>query len=286
MTHTAQVGDLRIAYIDEGPPDGVPVLMLHGFPDGPFTFDHLAGRCTAAGYRVIRPALRGYPPTEVPEGRRIGLDALVGDVEGLADHLQLDRPVLLGHDWGAVIGWAATSRPTGGSAGRWRGLIAMAVPPPPVQARAARNPVQVLRRSGYMLWMLLPGIERAMPRIAERLYRRWSPGWTPPADHMARVRRITTDSRAARAAAGYYRAIVPAVLTGRHPADRSAVPDIPVRYLHGEQDTCFTARTALRARRHLPAGSVRIVARSGHFLHLERPEEIADDVLRSLDRLR
>lgn len=268
----ADVGDIRIAFLDEG--EGPTVVLLHGFPDTPRTFDHLAAALVADGHRVIRPWLRGYPPTTVPPDRAIPVATLVGDLLGLVQALDLDAPALVGHDWGAVIGWAATSRP----GHPFRVFAALAVPPPPVQIAALRQPAQVLHRSGYMHWMLVPGVERLMPAIAERLTRRWSPGWEPPAEHLARVRGITADRRAARAMAGYYRHIVPAMLRriGQHPPQ--VVPTIPVRYLHGASDTCFPASAAERSRRHLPPGSVRILDGCGHFLHLERPEAVTADL--------
>jgi pimeloyl-ACP methyl ester carboxylesterase len=275
------VGGLAIAYLDDGPRDGRPVVMLHGFPDGPWTFDHLAAAVAAAGYRVIRPSLRGYPPTGVPPGRTVALPDLVADVEDLAVALDLADPVLVGHDWGAVVGWTSASAPTA----PWTAFIALAIPPNPVLARTRIDPVQALRRSGYMLWLQLPGVERLLPHLVERLYRAWSPGWDPPAAHLARVREVLSDRAAARAAIGYYRWIVPAFLTGRFPADARAVPTIPVRYLHGADDTCFPAAAARRAERHLPAGAVRVVPMCGHFLHLERPDEIAEDVLRTLQQV-
>ncbi|WP_370327852.1 alpha/beta fold hydrolase [Euzebya sp.] len=269
------VGEVEIAFLDEGPRDGRPVVAVHGFPDGPWTFDHLAAALVDAGFRVIRPWLRGHGPSTAPPRRVAPLPDLVDDVEGLATALDLDRPALVGHDWGAVIGWVSASRPDP----PWSAVAALAIPPLPVQARAALDPVQALHRSGYMWWMQVPGVERLLPRIADRLYARWSPGWDPPEGHMARVRDLLAHPATARAAVAPYRWILPAVLTGRYPADRRAVPAIPVRYLHGADDTCFPASAAERARRVLPTGSVEVVHGAGHFLHLERPEVVTPILL-------
>ncbi|MGI9016505.1 MAG: alpha/beta fold hydrolase [Euzebya sp.] len=83
----------------------------------------------------------------------------------------------------------------------------------------------------------------------------------------------------ARAAAGYYRWMIFAALTGRHPRGRTADPVIPVRYLHGSDDTCFTSATAGTAAAYLPPGSVQIVQDAGHFLHLSRPHTVTTAVL-------
>ncbi len=257
--------------------DGRAVVMVHGFPDGPWTFDHLAAAAVDAGFRVIRPWLRGYPPTDVPSGRTVALPDLVADLEGLVSALDLTRPLLVGHDWGAVIGWTSAGQPDP----LWSGFVALSIPPPPVQMAAARNPVQALYRSGYMTWMQVPGAERILPLIIRRLYRRWSPGWSVAPEHLDRVLAMLADPAAARAVVGYYRWIVPATLRGRYPAVRD-VPQIPVRYLHGADDTCFPAAVAQRSRRLLPDDAVRVVPEAGHFLHLEQPEVVTADIMRFL----
>jgi pimeloyl-ACP methyl ester carboxylesterase len=278
MVHGVQRSRDGVAYLDQG--EGAPVVLLHGFPDTPHTFDDLAAVLVAAGHRVIRPWLRGYPPTGLPTARTVPLPTLVGDLLGLVRALDLpsrglDRPALVGHDWGAVIGWAATSR----ADHPFRAFAALAIPPPAVQVRALRDPVQLFHRSGYMWWMLVPGVERVMPAIAERLTRRWSPGWDPPDTHLQQVREVTGDRAAARAMAGYYRWIVPTTLRRWRQVPPPYRPGIPVRYLHGIRDTCFPAASARAARAHLPTGSVVVLRDCGHFLHLERPDAVAREVL-------
>ena len=55
---------LRFAYLEQG--DGPLVMLLHGFPDTAHTWSHQMQPLAAAGYRVVAPFLRGYPPTEIP----------------------------------------------------------------------------------------------------------------------------------------------------------------------------------------------------------------------------
>ena len=60
---------LRFAYLDGG--SGPLVVLLHGWPDTPHTWDHQMTALAGAGFRVVAPWLRGFPRTEVPRsGRR------------------------------------------------------------------------------------------------------------------------------------------------------------------------------------------------------------------------
>jgi pimeloyl-ACP methyl ester carboxylesterase len=100
---------LEIAYADDGPRDGPPVLLLHGWPDSPRTWREVASRLTGAGHRTIVPALRGFAPTRFrdPDTPRTGqVVALAQDALDLLDGLGLDRAAVVGHDWGARTGYA------------------------------------------------------------------------------------------------------------------------------------------------------------------------------------
>jgi pimeloyl-ACP methyl ester carboxylesterase len=95
---------LDIAYQQSGPPDGVPVVLLHGFPYDPRCYDEVVGLLDAAGgLRTIVPYLRGYGPTRFlsADTLRSGEQAALGqDLKELLDALQIERAVLAGYDWG------------------------------------------------------------------------------------------------------------------------------------------------------------------------------------------
>jgi pimeloyl-ACP methyl ester carboxylesterase len=100
---------LRIGFEQGGPPAGPPVMLLHGWPDDPRTFDAVAPALHAAGFRTISPWLRGFGPTSFlsAETMRSGeIVAMAQDVLDLADALGLDTFDAVGHDWGARIVYA------------------------------------------------------------------------------------------------------------------------------------------------------------------------------------
>jgi pimeloyl-ACP methyl ester carboxylesterase len=99
---------LEIAFEDGGPEQGPPVLLLHGWPDAPCGWNGVASRLQGRGWRTIVPYLRGSGRTRFrsPDTPRIGAAvALAQDAIDLADALGLDRFAVVGHDWGARIGY-------------------------------------------------------------------------------------------------------------------------------------------------------------------------------------
>ena len=94
---------LDIAYEESGAADGVPAILLHGFPYDPRAFDAVVPLLTAQGCRAIVPYLRGYGPTRFrsADTMRSGEQAALGsDLKELMDALRIERAVLAGYDWG------------------------------------------------------------------------------------------------------------------------------------------------------------------------------------------
>jgi len=96
-------GTLDVAYLETGSPDGVPTILLHGFPYDVHSFDDAAERLALAGYRCIIPFLRGFGPTTFIHAAtpRSGQQAALGlDLIALMDALEIQEAVLAGFDWG------------------------------------------------------------------------------------------------------------------------------------------------------------------------------------------
>jgi pimeloyl-ACP methyl ester carboxylesterase len=94
---------LDIAYEESGPTDGVAVLLMHGFPYDPRTYDEVVPPLVETGCRAIVPYLRGYGATRflASDTLRSGQQAALGnDLKELMDALAIERAVLAGYDWG------------------------------------------------------------------------------------------------------------------------------------------------------------------------------------------
>jgi pimeloyl-ACP methyl ester carboxylesterase len=98
-----RTGALEIACELAGAVDGVPAILLHGWPYDPRTYDAMVPPLVAAGCRTVVPYLRGFGPTRFLSDStpRSGQQAALGhDLIELMNALSIERAVLVGYDWG------------------------------------------------------------------------------------------------------------------------------------------------------------------------------------------
>jgi pimeloyl-ACP methyl ester carboxylesterase len=97
-------GVLNVGYAEAGPANGLPLILLHGWPYDIYSFVDVAPLLASAGYRVIIPYLRGYGTTRFLSSetvRNAQPSAIAVDVIALMDALGIEKAVLAGFDWGA-----------------------------------------------------------------------------------------------------------------------------------------------------------------------------------------
>jgi pimeloyl-ACP methyl ester carboxylesterase len=103
----ARTNGIRMGYYDAGPRgDTPPVVLCHGWPELAFSWRHQIKALSEAGIRVIAPDQRGYGATDRPEAvEDYDLKHLTGDLVGLLDHLEIEKAIFVGHDWGGFVVW-------------------------------------------------------------------------------------------------------------------------------------------------------------------------------------
>src|SRR5215217_5260440 len=141
---------LTFDVLDAGPSDGEPVVLLHGFPQDATSWNGVAPALHQHGLRTLAPDQRGYSPMARPRGRgHYTLRETTRDVLALLDAAGLESAHVVGHDWGAGVGWAlAAWHPE-----RVRTLTVLSVPHPGAMAKATSD--QALR-SAYMAAFQVP----------------------------------------------------------------------------------------------------------------------------------
>jgi pimeloyl-ACP methyl ester carboxylesterase len=267
---TLRRGRLVFDVRDEGPGDGEPVVLLHGFPQDSSCWGQVAPMLHQAGLRTLALDQRGCSPGARPPGRgayRLGWVA--ADVVALLDAAGLTRAHLVGHDWGGAVAWAVAAE----SPDRVASATVLSTPHPRAFVRALPRSDQALR-SWYILFEQLPALPELVLRAGlERGLRDRG----LPAAHAARYARRMREPGVLTAALNWYRAIpyYAAALPGR--------VSVPLTYVFGEDDFALS-RAAAQGSAALVDGDYRFVALdAGHWL----PETRADEVARAVvDRVR
>lgn len=268
-------------------------LCLHGFPDDAGTMEPLLARLADAGFTAVAPYMRGYGPTDpAPDGDYTTV-AMAKDAIALADEWGDSEAVLIGHDWGAAGAYAAAAI----APDRFSHLVTLAVPPRFVDI-LPEYPRQWLR-SWYILFFQLPWLPERVLRagdfaLIELLWETWSPTWDYPEDRLEAVTDTFREPGTVEAALTYYRQF------GRQAAEKLAddalerrfragsAPDsepdggieVPALVVAGKQDGCIghelfdDAEAAFADRCRCVK-----VRGAGHFVHQERPDVVADEIL-------
>jgi pimeloyl-ACP methyl ester carboxylesterase len=240
---------------------GPDVLLLHGFPDSHKLWRYQVPALVAAGFRVIAPDLRGYGLTEIPKGgvKAYRMDQLVADVVSLLDVLGVAKVRLVGHDWGAGIGWqAAILHPD-----RIDRYVAISVGHP---TSFKRGGFKQKLSSWYMLMFQLRGFAEWLISVNDfELFGRLSgfpqevPNWR--AD-LGRPGRLT-------AALSYYRANIALMLFD------SGNVTVPVMGIWSAGDTALTEQQMVNSARFCKAGwRYERIDGVGHWVPLEAPERL------------
>jgi pimeloyl-ACP methyl ester carboxylesterase len=283
--HSIQANDLNISYFEAGlDNDGPLVICLHGFPDSAHTWRHLLPRLADAGYRAVAPFLRGYAPTEVPTDGRFQTAASAMDALALRDALGGGADsVIIGHDWGAVITHiAANVRPDA-----FAKVVTMAVPPGNAVGVAFLSNLAQIKRSWYMFFFQHPFADFVVGAndlaYIDMLWADWSPGFDAT-EELALLKPSLREPANLQAALGFYRATLgagyndPALQSAQDMS--STIPPQPLLYLHGRTDGCMGAEVAEFAAAELTSNArAHFVDGAGHFLHLEKPNEVNDIIL-------
>lgn len=173
---------LDIGYFEFGPVNGLPVILLHGFPYDAHAYNAAAETLGAAGKRCIVPFLRGYGPTRFlrPDTFRSGQQAALGtDLKAMMDALGLQKVVMAGYDWGGraacVVATLWPERVAGlVTCGTAYNLQSLATATKPIDA-------QVERRHWYWFYLNSDRGKAALGddrrTFCEALWRDFSPNW-------------------------------------------------------------------------------------------------------------
>jgi len=299
---------MRIAEMGKGP----LVILIHGWPESWYSWRHQLPALAAAGFHAVAPDMRGYGKSDKPERiEDYDIHHVTADIVGIVDAMGAKTAMLVGHDWGAIVGWnALLLHPS-----RFTAYAAMSVP---YAGHGQQSIVQTLQKAYgdnfyYILYFQEPGAAEkefdADPRaILSRLYlspdspreapiltdpKRSAGGWIPrlgaPKALPAWLTQADLDyyvnefkSAGFRGGINYYRNFHRNWETTPQLADAKVTA--PVLFIAGEKDVVIRGATAEALTTSMKTAvpdlrGVKLFPGAGHWIQQERADEVNDALI-------
>lgn len=280
---TAFINGVELHWVEAGPADGPPVILLHGFPEFWWSWRHQIPELAALGRRVIALDMRGYNESGKPKGVEPYLIAhLTGDVKGLIEHLGYERAAVVGHDWGGGVAWAfALMHPE-----RLERLVILNLPHPARMAAGMRTLRQLLK-SWYIFFFQIPGLPEWLLRLNRfaSLRRSFEAPPVPPGLFTADLpayERAWAQPGALTAMINYYRGFLRGARQSTSLLGRRI--EQPVLVLWGERDPYLGKELATPPADLVPDWRVIFFPEASHWLQHEMAAEVSAELIRFLER--
>jgi pimeloyl-ACP methyl ester carboxylesterase len=268
---TKVIHGLSLHIVEAGEPGNPLLILLHGFPEFWWAWRKQITPLAQAGFHVVVPDMRGYNLSDAPqEVEAYAIDTLAADVVAIADAFGAERFHLVGHDWGAVVGWWVAAN----YAEHLNRVVLMDGPHPDILSKQAlRHPTQALRSSYVAFFQLtwLPeatlgafdfkGLRTMMEGSGRSdafepgAFDRYTEAWAHPGSLTAMI--------------NYYRA-----LRTRKTNSKPARVVSPTLILWAENDPALERHVAEASLELCDRGQLEIIKGATHWLHLEEPAQI------------
>ena len=240
----------KLTYVEMGPADGQPVLLLHGYTDNSHTWSLLAPLLT--GRRLIALDLRGHGGSAAP-ACCYGLDSLADDVVSFMDTMHIDKADVVGHSLGSMT--AAT--------------LAAYYPERVDQLVLLSTATTLPESSANWLWDNVPKLKYPIDPNSEFMVA-WNSYPTPVNEDFLALERAEGATVPAQVWMGVLRA-----LTATDWSTIAARITAPTLIVWGEQDALFDAASQTRVKKFLPAAKYVSFPGLGHNFFWEQPEKAA-----------
>jgi pimeloyl-ACP methyl ester carboxylesterase len=270
-----QAGKVRIAYVDEGPRDTPPILLLHGNPTWSYMYRVPIERLAAAGHRCVAVDHMGFGRSDKPPSlRSYTLARHVENLLALIDELDLREIVVVGHDWGGPIGIGALLE----RLDRVRGLVLMntwawelpSFLPPFLREFRTEGLGEILALGGNLMVESIPGgmWRRDTDPMMVDAYRAPFPDYWSRVGTLAFPRDIPLNENDASAP-----------LFGRMSERLPELTRFPVLLVWGRADRVFQPVFLEQWREFFPDARTVELERAGHYLVEDDPDAVSDAIL-------
>ena len=281
-----QTNNITLHVMTDGPENGTPIVLLHGFPEFHYGWKNQIPALVEAGFRVIVPDQRGYNLSDKPKGiSAYDVDMLAKDIVGLVDHFGIQKARLVGHDWGAVVAWTVAIN----HSERVEKLAILNVPHPDVMTDFVLNNPAQRKKSWYVFFFQIPWfVEWTLSKnnfeyLARMLTRSGRKNTFTEAD-VAEYKKAWSQKGALTGMLNWYRAAMhrglhSAFSRKKSPARRVHVPTI---MLWGKRDVALSSEMAQPSINLCDQGELTFFEKSTHWVQHDASEEVNQKLIEFL----
>ena len=253
------------------------VILMHGFPESSYMWTDLMSHLAEKGFYCVAPDLRGYSRDACPRGKKhYTIDTLSNDILNIAAALHFEKFHLIGHDWGAGIGWNIVyNHPE-----KIISWTAMSVPHNRAFGKALKTDPKQKKKSRYIGFFLLPYLPEIIIRQNDfkRFRRLWKHSSVEEVDHYLSIFRRKASLTAAL---NYYRANL-----GKGKLPRLGEIEAPTLFIWGKKDLAVGAVAAEGNEKYMSGEYTFIAVDGGHWLIQTNYHEVEAAVSEHLDKHR
>lgn len=262
--------------------NGESVLLLHGFPETSYMWLPLLKALAAKGYRAVAPDLRGYSPGAAPrEVEEYKLPLLVSDCFGIAEALGFAEPFhLVGHDWGACLGWACVEL----FQERLHSYSALAIPHFGAYTYAVYHDPDQHDRSTYIKGRVVPSIGERMLTDNDFAGLRKRMVLSPP-DQFAEYLKVFSLPQCMTGAINWYRANNPFDAAGNCPTmafGRDVT--LPTLFIQGKNDPAVGPVSVELAKKYMKGEYIHVETELTHWMIEEDEPFIVSTVTEFIEK--
>jgi len=267
-----ETNGIKLHVVQAGPKSGVPVILLHGFPEFWYGWRKQIPALVEAGCRVIVPDQRGYNLSDKPKGvKQYNVHILATDIIGLINALGYEKVNLVGHDWGALVAWTLANK----YPERLHRMSIMNAPHPAVMRRFLLRDFEQIKRSWYVFFFQLPwlpeaGMRREDWRGAVSALRGSGNIHTFTNEDIEKYKEAWSQPDAMKSMINWYRASTQLML--RLPKDSRI--KVPTLMMWGMKDFALTHRMARPSMDYVDNGNLILFPTATHWVHLDAAEEV------------
>jgi pimeloyl-ACP methyl ester carboxylesterase len=256
-----KIDNLTFDCLTDGDKENELVVFLHGWPETASMWKKLMSSFSKNGFYCVAPNLRGYSKNACPKGKKhYGLDKLAKDILDISKFLNKPKFHLVGHDWGAAIGWKVVHD----HLDRILSWTAISIPHLQAFGRAIVVDTEQRKMSQYIKSFQLPYLPESRIRkdnfkILKKLWR------NSDSNEIDEYLKVFKNPRQMTASLNYYRSNYKLLKSG---ATEQILGDIhvPTLFIWGNKDIAIGSYSVSESHQYMKNDYEFIELNSGHWL--------------------